>query len=285
MRKILLLLLLIPVIVHADFRHSRMGARPRAMGSAFVSLSNDQYATIWNPAGLTLDNRTAVSITRAWPFSIPELQNVNMVLDIAEMKSIHFGAAFTRLGIDNLYYEDTYNLSAAMEVPFIKGLSIGSTVKMLRLEAPGYEQYNDPAYNGGDSGFAYDVGLIYNNGNPWTLGAAVYNLNEPYLQLLSTTVESDPVYSHFAIGGSYLFREILLLSCDLGSREGGWDDNVVRLGTEIWFFDTLALRSGINNGLVTMGFGLQDKHWQADFALESFMETGNVYTLSFTVRN
>jgi hypothetical protein len=36
---------------------------------------------------------------------------------------------------------------------------------------------------------------------------------------------------------------------------------------------------------VSMGFGLQDKHWQVDVALESVAELGNVYVLSFTVRD
>jgi len=41
----------------------------------------------------------------------------------------------------------------------------------------------------------------------------------------------------------------------------------------------------MDRGLVTMGAGLQDKRWEADFAVETDRKLGNVYMLSFTVRN
>ncbi len=269
----------------ADFRHTRMGARPRALGSAFVSLVDDPNATLWNPAGLTRDNRLALMATRAWMYSLPELSHDYLTVDAPAWHGVSFGACFVRLGIDDLYYEDVYHLAAAVEAPFLEGLSLGATGKIFRLAAPGYEQYNDPNYNGGDTGFAADLGFLYDSGESWTLGGAVYNLNEPYLQLLDSTTDPDPVFSQFALGGSYRFRDTLLLTCDLRSREGGWDNSVLHGGAEIWFFDAMALRAGLNSGMVTMGVGLQDVRWQADIALETVNELGNVYLLSFTVRN
>lgn len=271
--------------VRADFRHTRMGARPRALGSAFVSLSDDPNATLWNPAGLTRDDRLAMTATRAWMYSAPDLSHDYLTLDLPAWHGLSFGTCFVRLGIDDLYYEDVYHFAVAAKAPFLDGLSLGATAKIFRLTAPGYEQYNDPAYNGGDTGFAADLGFQYDSGEAWTLGGVVYNLNEPYLQLLDTTTNPDPVYSQFALGGSYLFRETLLLTCDLRSREGGWGNSALHGGAEIWFFDALALRAGLNAGLVTMGIGLQDVHWQADIALETHKELGDVYLLSFTVRN
>jgi len=282
---LLLGVLLTPSEAQADFRHSRMGARPRALGSAFVSLSDDPNAVFWNPAGLTRDRRLSALISRAWLYSVSDLRNDDLVISGVEWGGLHFGAGFLRLGIDDLFYEDTYSLAVATEVPWLDGLSFGMANKIFRLAAPGYERYNDPAYNGGDTGWALDLGLHYDSGESWTLGAALHNLNEPYLQLITTTVKSDPVYDQFAIGGSYLFRETLRLSADLRSREGGWDDSALYGGAEIWFFNTLALRSGIGDGQISMGFGLQDVHWQLDIALESHEELKNVYILSFTVRD
>ena len=56
-------------------------------------------------------------------------------------------------------------------------------------------------------------------------------------------------------------------------------------GAEIWFFNALALRAGLDAGRMTLGVGLQDVHWQADFTVETVRELGNVYMLSFTVRD
>lgn len=268
----------------ADFRHARMGARPRSMGSAYASLSDDPNAVFWNPAGLARGTRWAAMVTRAWPYAVPELGTDDLVITLPGIKGVHLGVGAIRMGIDDLYHEDTYALAAGVRVPWLDGLSAGATVKLLRLAAPGYERYNDPAYNGGDSGVAWDLGLHYEADGPWTLGAVVQNLNEPRLQLLDTTVDPDAVFSAWAAGGSYLFRDTLLIACDARSRDGDWTNVTLHGGAEIWFFDALALRAGISGGQVSMGVGLQDEHWQADMALESAEELGNVYQFSFTVR-
>jgi len=275
----------------ADFRATRMGARPRSMGSAFVSLADDACATHWNPAGLVRDERFQAMVTRNWMYDIADvLQNDALTLDLPGFEApllgtVHMGAGFVRLGIRDIYYEDTYILSAGIAVPYLEGLSVGATGKAYRLRAPGYDRYDDPSFLGDDTGFAADLGALYDSGNDWTLGAALYNLNEPYLQLISTTVVSDPVFRAFAVGGSYLFRETLLVTADLRSREGGIDDTTINGGAEIWFYDALALRSGIFEGRVTMGLGLQDERWRFDLALETHKELGDIYLLSFTLRN
>jgi hypothetical protein len=268
----------------ADFRHARMGARPKALGSAFVSLVDDANATYWNPAGLTRDNRTSVMLTRAWLYSVPDLYNDYLCLALPSHRGVYLGASWVRLGIDDLYAENTINLGLAARAPFLDGLSLGMAGKLFLLEAPGYEQYNDPAYNGGDHDFSLDLGFHYDSGGAWTLGGVLYNLNAPSLQLLTTTSDPDPVYTEYALGGSYIFREILLLSADMRSRDGEWTETIIHGGAEIWFFNALALRAGLDGGLVTMGVALQDVNWQADFTLETNKQLGNVYMLSFTVR-
>jgi hypothetical protein len=274
-----------PAVLRADFRHARVGARPRALGSAFVSLADDPNATYWNPAGLTRNNRAALMITRGWLYAVSDLTNDYACVGLPPFGGVHLGMSWVRLGIDKIYSEDTLNLGAAVRSPFLRGLSLGVAGKLFMLDAPGYERYNDPAYSGGDHAFSFDVGFHYQGDGPWTLGGVLYNVTAPELQLLSTTTDPDPAYTEYAIGGSYLFRDILLVTLDVRDREGEWLDTLLHGGAEIWFFDALALRAGLDGGLVTMGVGLQDVHWQADFCLEANKQVGNVYMLSFTVRN
>ncbi len=75
------------------------------------------------------------------------------------------------------------------------------------------------------------------------------------------------------------------MTADARNRDGQVENVVIHGGAEIWFFDALVLRSGLDRGLVTMGAGLQDKHWEADFCVQTDRKLGNVYMLSFTVRN
>lgn len=269
----------------ADFRHARMGARPKALGSAFVSLADDANAAYWNPAGLVRDSRLSLMLTNSWLYGISDLTNTYLALDLPRLGAFHFGASWVRLGIKDIYYEDTVNLAVAGKMPFMEKLSLGVAGKMFLLAAPGYEQYNDPSYNGGDQGYSFDLGLLYDSGGPWTLGATVYNVVETKLQLLQSTSTPDPVFLEWAAGGSFLFRETLLVTADFRSRNGEVDNVVLNGGAEIWFYDALVLRTGLEQGLVALGAGLQDNHWQVDFSIETDKNLGNVYMLSLTVRN
>ncbi len=268
----------------ADFRHQHMGARPKAMGSAYVALANDANAVYWNPAGLVRNTRTSFMATRSWLFGLSEINNDYLAVAVPHSSNLAFGASWVRLGIDNIYSEDTLNLAAAATMPFLSGLSLGITGKMFLLDAPGYIQYGDPNYLGADNAFSFDLGWLYDSHQNWTLGGVLYNVLSPELKLISTTANPDPVYSEWAVGGSYLFRDTLLVTSDLRSREGEWNNAVLDWGTEIWFYNTLVLRSGMDAGMVTLGTGLQDKHWQLDLALETNNKLGNVYMLSFTLR-
>jgi hypothetical protein len=269
----------------ADFRHAHMGSRPQALGSAYVSLADDANAAYWNPAGLVRDHRVSLMLTNSWLYGISDITNTYVAMDLPKLAGLHFGASWVRLGIKDLYYEDTINLAVAANMPFLEGLSLGVTGKMFLLAAPGYEQYNDPSYNGGDQGFSFDLGALYDSGGAWTLGATVYNLVETKLQLLESTSDPDPVFTEWAAGGSYLFRETLLVTADFRNREGEVNNIVVHGGAEIWFYHAMVLRTGLSHGLVTLGAGLQDDHWQLDFSLETDKNLGNIFMLSFTVRN
>jgi len=269
----------------ADFRFARPGARPQALGSSFVALADDANAAYWNPAGLARSDNLSLMLTNSWLYGLSDIQNYYLAMELPRLAGFHFGASWIRLGLKDLYSEDTLNLAVGFKAPFIEGLSLGVTGKMFLLSAPGYEQYNDPNYNGGDQGYSFDLGALYDSGGPWTLGAAVYNLVETKLQLIENTTDPDPIFTEWAAGGSYLFRETLLITADLRNREGRPLDTVVHGGAEIWFFDAMVLRAGLDVGLVTMGAGLQDDHWLLDFSLETDKALGNVYRLSFTVRN
>ncbi len=283
---VVLAMLTLHNVALADFRFLPIGARPQALGSAFVAVADDPNAVYWNPAGLVRDDRLALTLTRSWLFGgVDNVYNDQVNAKLPSIGSVHLGVGWVRLGINDIYSENTLSLASAMEMPFMQGLSLGLTGKMFLLEAPGYEQYNDPSFNGGDHAFTFDLGFLYDSGNEWTLGGAMYNVTAPELQLLENTSNPDPAYREWALGGSYLFREILLVTADVRNREGDCTDMIVHGGSEIWFFDALVLRTGLHKGMVTLGAGLQDKNWEADFSIETNNKLGNIYMLSFTLRN
>ncbi len=280
----ILLLAVIAGPARADFRHCRVGPRPRAMGSAFVGVSDDVNAVYWNPAGITQIGRFELTGCTSMLYNVENLSNNYAAAAYNWHGMFAFGMSWVRLELKDIYHEDTINLGIARTVPWLKGLSIGASLKLFTLAAPGYEKYNDPSYEGSVTKPSCDIGVHYRSGGAWTLGAVIYNVNEPGLKLLSTTKTPDPVYRDAAIGASYLFRELLLLSFDLRSRQGKLSNAIGRIGSEIWFFDAVALRGGFERENMTAGLGLKGQRWQVDVMLETHYDLGNSYQFSSTIR-
>ncbi len=268
----------------ADFRHARMGPRPRALGSAFVSIADDANAVYWNPAGMTQLARFELTSCRTLLYAVEGLSNDYVSLAYNWKRFAAFGLSWVRLGLKDIYTEDTINFAFARRIPGFTGLSVGASLKLFILSAPGYEQYNDPAYMGRQIDPAVDIGIHYRTTRRWTLGFVLYNANEPKLKLLRTTRNPDPVYRDAAIGASYTFHEMLLMSFDLKTRYGELSNIIGRLGSEVWFFDAVALRGGFEQGDLTAGLGLKGNSWQIDVMLETHYELGNTYQFSATIR-
>lgn len=268
----------------ADFRHTRPGPRPRAMGSAFVGIADDANAVYWNPAGMTQIERFEVTGCRTLLYAVDGLANDYVSMAYHWRNKVAVGMSWVRLGLEDVYNEDTINLAVAADVPGIDKLSLGASFKLFILDAPGYEQYNDPAYGGSVNEPSLDLALHYHPDKEWSVGAVVYNVNEPELKLLSTTINPDPVYRDYAVGVSYTFRSLLLTSFDVRTREGHFDNTVGRIGSELWFFDAVALRGGFKREFLTTGLGLKGARWQLDVMLETHYELGNTYQFAATVK-
>jgi len=280
-----LLITALPDALRADFRHARMGPRPRAMGSAFVGVADDANAIYWNPAGMTMVERFEITGCRTSLFSVAELSNDYAAAVYNTSPWFAIGISWVRLELKDIYHEDTVNIGIARTLPRFNDISVGVALKIFTLAAPGYERYNDPAYEGSVNKASVDIGVHYHSPSKvWSVGAVVYNLNEPKLQLLTTTKTPDPVYRDFAIGGSYKFSGLLLISYDLRTRYGRWDNMIGRLGSEIWFFNAVALRGGFEKENLTAGIGLKGDHWQLDLMLETHYDLGNTYQFGFTIR-
>ena len=277
-------LLLTPRPVRADFRHARMGPRPRAMGSAFIAVADDANAVYWNPSGMTQLERFEITGCRTLLYGVDELSNDYISMAYHWRGIAAFGVSWVRLDLEDIYHEDTINLAVAGNVPWLDGLSVGGSLKIFNLSAPGYEKYNDPAYEGRDIKPGFDLGIHYSSKRNWTIGAVLYNLNEPKLKLLRTTEHPDPVYRDMAIGASYIFSDLLLLSYDLKTRYGDLGNTIGRIGSEVWFFEAVALRGGFEQEHMTAGFGLKHDRWQVDVMLETHYELGNTYQFAATIR-
>ncbi len=266
----------------ANFLEVEVGARAMGMGGAFVAVADDVTALHWNPAGLADLEGVQVFGMRTSVYSVDGLSE-DSVLAGYGMGRRGFAAGWLRTGAQDLYNEDTLLAGYGMKTP-VEGLSAGLSVKRYSIDAPGYEYYNDPAYDsGGDAALSGDLGILYRHAN-WSAGATYRNIGEPKLQLLSTTTEPDPIVSEFRLGGAYVFREVMTMTVEWRApREvpSYYDSrSSFNLGTEVWFYDVFALRAGMNRDRITAGLGLKADPVRIDVALLSERRIGSLYRLS-----
>jgi hypothetical protein len=279
-------LLLLAQGAGANFVNVETGARAMGMGGAFVAVADDITALYWNPAGLATLESFQVFGMRTDVYGVDGLTEDSAMAAYGTGR-MGAGLGWMRTGAEDLYHEDTVLLGYGLLTP-IEGLQAGATIKRFSIDAPGYDYYNDPAFDtGGDAAFAADLGCLYRHGK-WTVGAAARNLGEPKLQLIDTTDEPDAVYSELRVGGTYLFREVMLLSAEWRvprrAPEYFEDRNALNLGTEIWFYDAFALRTGLNRDRITAGLGIKGDHFGIDVALLSERRIGSLYRLSVILK-
>ena len=282
-----LALLLLPASVRADFVSPDAGARPLAIGGAFVGVADDANAVVWNPAGLT--QKISFEMTGM----------INRIYSVDGLRSDYFavsktlragkmgvGLAWVRTGLIDVYSEDNILVSVAHQVG-PTGLSAGVTLKRFAISAPGYDYYNDPNFKGDDSAWSADLALFYKHGNT-RLGAALRNVVEPELSLITTTSSPDRVPREVALGASYVFRNTMLLTGEVRRRAfvPSYYDSKLSFhgGAEVWFFDVFALRTGFDGSHPTVGWGLFVDPVGVDISLLSAGRVGNIYRLSASLK-
>jgi len=279
------LVVIVPAVALAGFLAMEEGARATAMGGAFIGVSDDATAVFWNPAGFGLTQGLKLTAMRTRLFSVGELSEDCVAIGYSGWHRAGLGFGWARTGLEDIYNENTFVVGAGRRL-VLDGLAVGGALRIYRVAAPGYEYYNDPNFKNGDTGFAGDLGLLY-KGRNWSAACVVRNLGEPELKLIGTTEAGDPVSSELRIGGTYVFREVMLISGEVrrpGKVPAYYDGRTsYYLGTEIWFYDAFALRSGLNRGRATAGVGLRVENLTVDAALVSDRRPGNKYRLSLSL--
>jgi hypothetical protein len=279
------LVLLLPALAFAGFLSMEEGARATAMGGAFIGVADDATAVFWNPAGHGLASGFKLTGMRTRLFSVSELSEDCLAVTYGTWKGVGGGFGWTRSGLQDVYNEDTFVLGAGRAFMDDR-LGLGSALRIYRVSAPGYEYYNDPNFHDSDTGYALDLGLLY-RGRKWSLACVYKNLGEPELKLIDTTEEADPIYAELRVGGTYIFREVMLISAELRQPTEVpqyYDGKTTfHLGTEIWFFNAFALRAGLHRDRATAGLGLRIQPVTIDASILTVRRPGNKYRLSISL--
>lgn len=245
------------------------GARPLAMGGAFVAVADDGTGGFYNPAGLTqLTKRTFGAFYRKMTLD-RRLTYVTYSQPILEEAALSL--AWVNAGVADVMGRDTdgnptgeiSNYQNAVELflgrKIIEQLSVGVSA--------GYIQYNLANINSYGVRFGFS-GL----GRPipqLRLGLAVQNLAMKYSwtsgdywkgidpEILGSSVEEEfPI--NVKLGASYLLlKDRVLLSSEIEKDEK--QEARLHLGAEGWALKNLAGRIGYDQGSFTFGLGLRQE--------------------------
>ena len=268
---------LVLLVAAATAQEIPLGARPAAMGEAFVAVADDGNAPFWNPAGLSLLKGVEVNSMYADLYATGIAHGfLGLGLPVGRWGSR--GLSWSRIGFDDYelsYGEDHFLLSYAVRLPY--DVSLGLSAKLLRTDAA----YEGMSF-GGAHGWGLDIGVLYRSFEGVSVGLALKDVGDTdvtYDTGSSTTVLEQSL----SLGAAYRLTDRLLLA-------GGLDDRL-HWGGEYWLSEVFALRAGLQDDLVSnepstwsFGVGFRFKMAQCDYAYVDVPTLPSTHRFSFAVR-
>ncbi len=269
-----LFLVLVELSVAGAFKDLGNGARAISLGLAYIAISDNPYAVFYNPAGIGQLNRVSFASTysRLYPFVRDDnlsYLTLGAVLPFFSIFDFGFGASFFKTGMWN---ENQFIFSVAREFKYIKGLSLGGSVKFLRWSS--VAPIGESAYS--YFNFTFDVGLIFNwrnfvNGSDLRFGFSLRNITQPSI---AVNKSSDAKLPMEIAGGLVYVSNSFRYLVGVGALKSD-DDLKIDVGFEILAFSAEFLKSdfefflrasgGMNvkggrQSSINPGFGL--KYWK-----------------------
>jgi len=241
------------------------GARPLAMGGAFVGDANDATAAYWNPAGLATIDDIEITTMHATQSDLQSYDYANVAFQ-TDFGSYSF--SYLQLGVDGInitgstptilgtaqYSDQAEYLSGGWKLG--NNLAIGASLKVLQTNA-----YTASAFGiGSDFGILYKpfkelgIGLV---GRDITGGSYISWSNTPTnpTQVLSPSITLGLSYTkefgkRTESGTAAVPGSTLTVNLDVDTLYAGEALNNYHLGVEYWFRQFVALRGGFE----TKGF-------------------------------
>jgi len=294
------------------FERQDTGARPSALGGAFVAVGGDVHSLLYNPAGLSYLSCKELSSSYGKLFTgLDDGSNLSHSLilygqPVKTWGSIGIGWMETKL--DSLYQERTLALGYGRS--WMDNLSFGAALKQYQISVsvPGvnYDD-NGNTVSGADAVFArgrsagamgLDLGMFYEPVARYGLGLSVQNVNQPRLSLSGS--DDNRLNALVRLGASYRGSGLLGV-CEFRSQEylQGRRDYQAVFGAEKWWYtgriSSFVLRGSLAYGSrsysqAAIGLGYRVNGLEMDYAFliplsgVTFGDTSGTHRLSISLR-
>lgn len=273
MRKLLTGIVVIGLVATCVQAFATVGARPLAMGGAFIGLADDANATYWNPAGLA--QMTPGQASGTWMHTSNHRKTVNyqefgsMVActEAPKIDKIAFGASYIKddvpLHLGDKLATDTQSwIWGSLAVDTGKYGMIGVNVRKMDDSAPGYSVTSD---NG------IDIGYLYRVDSDLTFGMLIQDVNKPETRIAG--FDSTKKIRNMRMGLAYRPTRDTIVTLDGYDLADDANARSARFGFEK-SFGQFAVRGGYyglgddnNNSGATVGIGIKNQSVTIDATL------------------
>ena len=276
------------------------GARPVALGGAYVGVAEGANGLYWNPGALP--RMTGREFSATYMNYLVGMQSGYVAYAQPWRKNASFGVSVNYLNggqvqettLDNptgvglsKFSPGDIALEWAYAQALSPSLSLGAGVKMVRESIKNYSAM----------GFALDMGAFYApNIRGLTLGASLSNLGKKTKAFIT---EKEPLPMVFRAGLGYRiprFKDKVLLALEADKPSDNKFD--LHLGGEVGIHKYASLRAGYAStggdlrtgsdtdwlGGLSFGLGTHYKSYQMDYAFTPYVQLGNAHRVSLSAR-
>lgn len=284
------------------------GARPLAMGGAFVAAASDATAAYWNPAGLALIDDIEITTMHSAQSDLQSYDFLNIAFKTDGAGS--YALSYLRLGVDGIPITGNTpvvlgNASYADQAGLISGgwkigkqFALGATIKLLKTDS----------YTASAFGFGSDLGFLYKPFKELSIGLVARDFTGgSYIQWQNTNTSPTQVLQpSITLGLSYTQElgkrtiannapvpvSTLSVNFDADSLYIDKGLNNYHFGVEYWYKQFVAVRGGFetkgfqfdsDNFTPSAGVGLWAYLFEIDYAFVA-NSIGGIHYISLITR-
>ncbi|MFV1950920.1 MAG: hypothetical protein ACC630_03015 [Nitrospinota bacterium] len=256
------------------------GARPLAMGGAFVGVADDANSVLWNPAGMKQFQESYFGANyRVDQYDNKLMGNILVIRSRANNGARYldwgFGTSKNSEIINSVEYQRT-SYVVALADQYTRNIAIGVSGKHITEESNDF---------GSGNNFTLDAGLLLKFGKIFNIGIVGYNLTDPSLRSFSRKLQG---------GVAIKLSDFIKLAADgakMYSDNYSSSDINYNLGVELSLVEAIALRGGYSeekiykNRYVSGGVGLTTSNAIIEYTyyngLNDKVDNRHIFSLTF----
>jgi len=294
-----------------EFMAIDVSARAQALGGAFSALSNDVYATFYNPAGLAQIQSAQVGFTHTRQFiSSINYDYIGFAKPFGTNKAIGF--SLIRLGVDDIKDSraaailgtngelldiDESQISSFNSSDYVFFVSLGNRMSSKLSWGFNMKLVRRNLADHSANGLGFDAGLLYKVNNNLKISGMFRNITSTLVAW--DTGEKELVSPTLRFGSAYLLplpglNSQFIPTVDFIVQTQGAPGIADNLGSqqftgafggELIVQETLSLRGGYDDlQRMNLGIGIHIPHIQVDYAFTSFdQELGNAHRIGLLI--